>query len=507
MHTPATNPRPLAALCAGGLLLAAAQAGIPEPFNLVFGQIKLGTNIVTRANGQVVVEARRLPNAASSAIARYVMGSEPSAGDFYALRIKLESALAGSPAAAGSAENGTVLYLTVLSGGSVQDQLEYAVGPRGTVRRLDFGNIDSDRDGLSDGWEQAYLYSLKYGPNDDPDGDGESNLAEFTQGLNPLKADSRHPADINPADNRLTIKEISDYYTAWKNGRTWSRGPVPIEVDYVTRATFIWENGEVYRFDSSASSAPLWWVPAGGAGTNAEEGSALASADQKSADSAPAAAAETPAPAAGKRSIARAGAPARAAETNRVDPLMIVTTHAPETYLPGSVITITNDVTVLTGLRTYAVEHFPPAGWEVVAVGPGGVFDEENSRVKWGPFFDKQPRQLTYQVRVAANQQGGVPLTGRSAFDGHLVDLAGSGQIIELPTVPGELTLLPGGRPDEWNLRGEAGRSYRLEVSADLQSWTELGVVTAATDGSVRFSDPEAAAGQGGRFFRARVVQ
>ena len=71
----------------------------------------------------------------------------------------------------------------------------------------------------------------------------------------------------------------------------------------------------------------------------------------------------------------------------------------------------------------------------------------------------------------------------------------------------GELTLRPGGRPDEWNLRGEACRSYRLEVSADLQSWTELGVVTAATDGAVRFSDPEAAAGQGGRFYRARLVQ
>lgn len=499
MHTPATNLRPLASLCAGGLLLAAAHAGIPEPFNLVFGQIKLGTNLVTRTSGGVVVEARRLPNAPSSAIARYVMGSEASAGDFYALRIKLESALAGSPAAAGSAENGTVLYLTVLSGGAVQDQLEYAVGPRGTVRRLDFGNIDSDGDGLSDGWEQAYLYGLKYGPNDDPDGDGESNLAEFSQGLNPLKADSRHPADLSPPDNRLTIKEISDYYTAWKNGRTWPQGPVPIEVDYVTRATYIWENGEVYRFDSSASAAPLWWAPVpAGSGTNAEGDQPLAS-NQKAAEPEMA---ETSA----KRGVARAANPARASETNDVPPLMFVTTHAPETYAPGSVITITNDVTVLTGLRTYAVEHFPPVGWEVVSVGPGGVFDEENSRVKWGPFFDKQPRQLTYQVRVPAGQKGGVALVGKSAFDGHLVALAGHAQIIELPTEPGELTLLPGGRADEWNLRGEPGRTYRLEVSPDLVNWSELAVVTAEADGSVKFTDPGAEEAAGGRFYRAQLA-
>lgn len=501
MHTPATNLRPLAALCLGGLLLGVAQAGIPEPFNLVFGQIKLGTNLVTRTSSGVVVEARRLPNAPSSAIARYVMGSEASAGDFYALRIKLESALAGSPAAAGSAENGAVLYLTVLSGGAVQDQLEYAVGPRGTVRRLDFGNIDSDSDGLSDGWEQAYLYGLKYGPNDDPDGDGETNLAEFSQGLNPLKADSRHPADLSPPDNRLTIKEISDYYTAWKNGRTWPQGPVPIEVDYVTRATYIWENGEVYRFDSSASAAPLWWAPVpAGSGTNAGDERSLAAADQKAEG-------QEPAEASAKRGPARASTPARAADTNDVPPLMIVTTQAPDVYAPGSVITITNDVTVLAGLRTYAVEHFPPAGWEVVAVGPGGVFDEENARVKWGPFFDKQPRQLTYQVRVPATQKGDVALVGKSAFDGHLVLLEGREQIIELPTAPGEITLLPGGRADEWNLRGEPGRSYRLEVSSDLIGWTDLGLVTAAADGSVKFSDSGTATGDGGRFYRARVVQ
>ena len=44
---------------------------------------------------------------------------------------------------------------------------------------------DSDHDGLPDWWELAYLGKLDYGPNDDVDGDGKTNAAEYVAGESP----------------------------------------------------------------------------------------------------------------------------------------------------------------------------------------------------------------------------------------------------------------------------------------------------------------------------------
>lgn len=44
---------------------------------------------------------------------------------------------------------------------------------------------DIDADGLDDEWEFRELLSYTYGPNDDPDGDGNNNLKEFNDGTDP----------------------------------------------------------------------------------------------------------------------------------------------------------------------------------------------------------------------------------------------------------------------------------------------------------------------------------
>src|SRR6185369_6783275 len=52
---------------------------------------------------------------------------------------------------------------------------------------------DQDGDGLADSWERLFFGSTtgaNGGPNDDPDGDGMTNLAEFRAGTNPLDAQS-----------------------------------------------------------------------------------------------------------------------------------------------------------------------------------------------------------------------------------------------------------------------------------------------------------------------------
>ena len=49
---------------------------------------------------------------------------------------------------------------------------------------------DIDNDGLEDEWEFRELLAYTYGPNDDPDGDGMTNLEEFNDGTDPYLDES-----------------------------------------------------------------------------------------------------------------------------------------------------------------------------------------------------------------------------------------------------------------------------------------------------------------------------
>jgi hypothetical protein len=58
--------------------------------------------------------------------------------------------------------------------------------------------IDSDLDGLDDAWEMANFGTLAYGANDDPDGDGLTNLQEYQYGSNPNADDPDTDGDSIP---------------------------------------------------------------------------------------------------------------------------------------------------------------------------------------------------------------------------------------------------------------------------------------------------------------------
>jgi len=49
---------------------------------------------------------------------------------------------------------------------------------------------DTDHDGLPDSWELQYFGTLDYGPNDDPDNDGLTNLEEYNLSTNPANQDT-----------------------------------------------------------------------------------------------------------------------------------------------------------------------------------------------------------------------------------------------------------------------------------------------------------------------------
>ncbi len=505
-----------------GCLLAWAgfASGIPEPYNLVYGVIELGGGRAGSESTDVVIEARRL--ATGGAVASYRMGDEPGAGDYYMLKIKLETKVAGGAISETASNSGDTLYLTVLNGTQVVDQLAYILGPRGAVFRIDFGNVDDDEDGIPDGWEQAYLYTTEFGANDDPDSDGLSNMLEYQLGRNPLLPDALHPADINPADGRITIQEASAYYTAWRNGvDEWNqtledgtevpRGPTPIPVTYVTRATFLWEQGEYYTLDPAAGVEPLWWVTAPAPQDGNLSSLSFASiADRKSA-------------ALKNEDLdpdfvtllkglpvdenAGDGKPRLASRSRMSSPSerMMIQTSAPSHFSMDSVIGITNDVQLTPGLRTYAVEHRLPEGWEVVNIESSGYFDSGKGVVRWGPYFDRQPRSLVYYAQPTNPAMTRTILDGSSAYDGYDVTFYGVREIFRLPDKPGEFALFPNQGKREWTLVGEAGVRYAIQSSTDMVEWQIVREEVAGASGQIVFGDESEEVGM--KFFRAMRME
>jgi hypothetical protein len=65
-----------------------------------------------------------------------------------------------------------------------------------------------------------------------------------------------HPADTNRSATIL-IGEMTAYGAAWKSGSTWSVGPVPIPISYITRAGYLWKGGEAYHYDRTVD--PTIW--------------------------------------------------------------------------------------------------------------------------------------------------------------------------------------------------------------------------------------------------------
>ena len=414
-------------------------AGLPEPYNLLYGVIEMNGSLAQAKDTSITVEARRLPTVGT--IAKCALGDNPAAGNFYALKIRLESQ--GVTDVMTAADTGTILYITVLSNNIIKNQLPFTLGERGTVQRLDFGNVDADHNGLPDGWEQAYFGTNGVDPNADPDQDGLSNLQEYNLGTNPSEADAPHPADVN-RDGQITIIELANYYNAWRFGKTWTIPPTNIAPEYVTRATYLWQRGGYYTFDTTVGTGPLWWVPA--------------AAPSASAQSASGAAAEAP-------------GTTRVAKAIGKTPNMLVVSHAPPCYIKGQVMFITNVVTLETNAQTYAVEHCPPPGWEIVSV-LGGTYDTNNHKAKWGPFFDNTTRYLVYGVRALPSTSGTQTLDGRAAYDGHAAAVRGA-TIIELPAEAGASVLLPTAGLDKYLLLGKTNQTYSLEVSTNLRDWVE----------------------------------
>lgn len=83
---------------------------------------------------------------------------------------------------------------------------------------------DGDQDGLPDEWEWRELLTVKYGPQDDPDGDGKLNGMEWEEGTDPYRVEPTSVEEqwqeteamvrlrsSNPVDEALLIRVLPGY--------------------------------------------------------------------------------------------------------------------------------------------------------------------------------------------------------------------------------------------------------------------------------------------------------
>ena len=445
-----------------------ALAGMPEPGARLFGTVALNGVTVTAADTAVVVEARLTPT--GPAIASYQMGTLPGATNFYSLRLSAESS---APLTDPNAVLlGSTVYLVVRDDTGDRDQKTFTLTERGLSARINFGSIDTDGDGMSDEFELAYFGSITGGdPNADPDHDGRPNFREFLQGTNPNVPDGRHPADISPADDRITLAEVTDYILAWKTGGTWPVEPAlnsPNIEDYVTRAGALWKGGEVYVFDNDpATNAPMWWV-------NAPISSSTSHGAKPAAP---------PVPADAQLQVART---------------------LPASYRPNQSVPVSVSVTPADQTKAYVVVETPPVGWVVRNISHDGRWDAANRKIKWGPFFDQTVRTFTYEVVPGPSASGVAEFAGRGSFDGY--GLAASGPLHVWPpgqSPAGQLAVVTGASGVMIELHGEPGRSYQLQSSDDLEAWLSGATVTLDSQGLATVPASEATVA---RFFRLHTL-
>ncbi len=185
------------------LLLAplAARGVVSEPDNVLYGSITLNNQPVTSARIDVVVEARRTLN--GPAVARYRMGSTLRLGNFYSLRIPVESTPATDPNASQTGDN-LVIVVSDLSGRRIETS--YRVVDRGAVQRLDLGSSapDSDGDGLPDAWEFANFGNLNSGPNTLAP-NGQSTHYNYLTGSDPNNVNSLFRLTLQPSGSQLFV--------------------------------------------------------------------------------------------------------------------------------------------------------------------------------------------------------------------------------------------------------------------------------------------------------------
>jgi hypothetical protein len=290
--------------------------------------------------------------------------------------------------------------------------------------------------------------------------DGKSYAVLGDRVLQP-DPNTRHPADNAPADSALKSDEVTAYAAAWKNGRTWPISPNPIPVAYVTRAGKLWQNGEKYVYDAKQGPPPECWVtpPVSGLGL---------------------AVVRPPVPASAMRRVERSA--------------------------EGTALVMHIDLPFLDDDMVAALEESAPKGWSVTAVSHDGLFDAKAGVIRWGPFFGAKPRAVSYGLTPKPGMRW-LRFAGVLSIDGKLATIQGPPAETWADYGPHLKVQTEGREAGRIRLRltGPGNQLVRIESSANLADWREIGLRFLDEDGAIDLEESEAEAPT--RFYRIRVVE
>jgi hypothetical protein len=97
--------------------------------------------------------------------------------------------------------------------------------------------VDTDADGLDDGWEMAHFGNLNQGPKDDPNRNGYNNAREQVMGTDPARIASSFPIDLMLwNDNLARVSWAGDGYHTY----SLLRGGDGMSLDQATNVVSTW---------------------------------------------------------------------------------------------------------------------------------------------------------------------------------------------------------------------------------------------------------------------------
>ena len=79
----------------------------------------------------------------------------------------------------------------------------------------------------------------------------------------------------------------------------------------------------------------------------------------------------------------------------------------PDRYTAGAIFGVSISVEPPVGTLAVGLEDTHPGGWTASNISDGGLFDSDNGKVKWGPFFAPSiPSVVTYDMTPPAEATG-----------------------------------------------------------------------------------------------------
>jgi len=168
---------------------------------------------------------------------------------------------------------GKTWYVMFINDGAVDEPVTFTMDGR------NLATDDEDNDGLPDYWENLYFgHYWYYGPNDDPDGDGNNNLTEFADGTDPTNPLS--------AKYALTLAAIHGTATADPAQARYNRGAgVAIHADGESAYAFQgWQGGPFHNANFAVHATATVAIPTDGQwtfGANADDGVRVAVGGQQ----------------------------------------------------------------------------------------------------------------------------------------------------------------------------------------------------------------------------------